>query len=199
MPPGLRLGLPRGPCTAGIDSSSAGSCVSSLTLAAVVRTTSGTPSASVSRWRLQPFFARSVGLGPVCGPPLKRGRTGCRPRRAPGPRRRPCPGGRAVADAAPARVRRGAGPLPWRSPPCDPVRQVKCVPGATVLKQPLRIEYLYGIAVGDSSVLFIEVILITCWLPALWLLIFVLRWLVSARPARTPPAVARPANAADRR
>src|SRR5688572_33236153 len=49
---------------------SAGNCVSSLTLAAVVRTTSGTRSASVSTWRLQPSLPRSVGLGPVCAPPF---------------------------------------------------------------------------------------------------------------------------------
>lgn len=38
------------------------------TLAGVVCTTSGTPSASVSTWRLQPCLPRSVGFGPVCGP-----------------------------------------------------------------------------------------------------------------------------------
>ena len=55
---------------------------------------------------------------------------------------------------------------------------------------PPRIEYLYGIVIGDYSVLFIEVILITCWLPALWLLIFVLMRLVAARSASISPSAA---------
>lgn len=39
---------------------------------------------------------------------------------------------------------------------------------------PRRIEYFYGIVIGDYSVFFIDVVLVTGWLPALWLLIFVL-------------------------
>jgi len=56
--------------------------------------------------------------------------------------------------------------------------------------RPPRIEHLYGIVIGDFSVLFIQVVLITCWLPALWVLIFVLRWLFAARPAPAPPSAA---------
>ncbi len=55
---------------------------------------------------------------------------------------------------------------------------------------PLKTEYLYGIMIGGYSVFFTGVVLVTCWLPALWLLFFVLSWVVSARSASTPPAAA---------
>jgi hypothetical protein len=61
-------GRPRSLCKDGMASTSARACCESLRLAPVSCITSGIPFPSQSKWRLLPSLARSVGLGPVCGP-----------------------------------------------------------------------------------------------------------------------------------
>ena len=86
--------------------------------AAVSRTASGMPLASVIRWRLEPARPRSVGLGPVSSPPFWREPTHC-PRK-PGSNQwhRPGPGGRAGRDAALSRPRRLASRAAAASTSC---------------------------------------------------------------------------------
>ncbi len=65
---GRRRGRPRGPGILGMRSTIAIASCESCTLAGVMWTTSGMPCAPVRMCRLQPFFPRSVGFGPVCPP-----------------------------------------------------------------------------------------------------------------------------------
>lgn len=67
--PGQRRGLPGLPPTAGRASTNASKTTESWRLALVTQNITGMPWRSVIRWRLVPSLPRSVGLGPVCGPP----------------------------------------------------------------------------------------------------------------------------------
>jgi hypothetical protein len=68
---GFARGRPGRPATAGAAATIGSSCVTSLALAAVSCATSGTPLASVRRWRFDPFLRRSVGFGQLF-PPAQR-------------------------------------------------------------------------------------------------------------------------------
>jgi hypothetical protein len=72
---GLRSGRPRTPRIGGMASTSGSSCVTSLRFAPVRMTLTGTPFASTRTWCLDPGRARSVGFGPVFGPPQRLART----------------------------------------------------------------------------------------------------------------------------
>lgn len=77
---GLERDRPLGPAMDGMLINSGSATWSSRVLAGVVLITRGMPAASVSTWRLQPAFARSVGFGPVCAPQKPREHSRCRAR-----------------------------------------------------------------------------------------------------------------------
>jgi hypothetical protein len=65
-----RPGIPLGPTMGGMASTRGSSCVASWAFAGERWAASGTPFRSTTRWYLEPGLPRSVGLGPVCSPPL---------------------------------------------------------------------------------------------------------------------------------